>query len=159
MISGDLDEYRLRELLSAGAPIDAFGVGTELATSADAPSMPAVYKLVELESGGARRFTAKFSADKVTMPAAKQVWRGPDGDLVTRLDEPGPPGAAPLLRPLLREGKLVEPLPDARAARAFAAARLAEIPAGVRQLENAEPYPVRYSASLEALLQQARSAI
>src|ERR1035437_2159271 len=41
MASGDLDEYHIRDLVNAGAPIDAFGVGTELATSADAPSMGA----------------------------------------------------------------------------------------------------------------------
>ena len=38
MVSGDLDEYRIRELVNAGAPIDSFGVGTQLATSADAPA-------------------------------------------------------------------------------------------------------------------------
>ena len=35
--SGDLDEYRIEELMAAGAPIDAFGVGTQLGTSGDAP--------------------------------------------------------------------------------------------------------------------------
>ena len=64
MASGDLDEYRIRDLLAAGAPIDAFGVGTQLSTSADAPSLSAVYKLVELDIRGIQRFTAKFSDDK-----------------------------------------------------------------------------------------------
>ena len=49
MASGDLDEYRIRDLVQAGAPIDAFGVGTQLATSADAPAMSVTYKLVELD--------------------------------------------------------------------------------------------------------------
>ena len=41
MATGDLDEYRIRELVAAGAPIDSFGVGTQLATSADAPESSA----------------------------------------------------------------------------------------------------------------------
>jgi nicotinate phosphoribosyltransferase len=60
MASGDLDEHRIRNLVEAGAPIDAFGVGTQLATSADAPNLSAVYKLVELDIGGIHRFTAKL---------------------------------------------------------------------------------------------------
>ena len=64
MASGDLDESRIAAMLDAGAPIDPFGVGTQLATSGDAPSMSTVYKLVEIESGGATRYTAKSSPDK-----------------------------------------------------------------------------------------------
>src|SRR3990172_9231572 len=43
--SGNLDEYRVRELLAAGAPIDGFGIGTSMATASDAPFLDAVYKL------------------------------------------------------------------------------------------------------------------
>src|SRR5204862_6647304 len=75
MASGDLDEYRIRELVRAGAPIDAFGVGTQLATSADAPYMGSIYKLVELEICGIKRFTAKYSDSKGSLPGAKQVFR------------------------------------------------------------------------------------
>ena len=64
MVSGDLDEYKIRDIVAAGAPVDAFGVGTELATSGDAPSMGTVYKLVEVDICGIKRFTAKFSQDK-----------------------------------------------------------------------------------------------
>ena len=66
----------------AGAPIDAFGVGTELATSADAPSMGTIYKLVEIEHDGQTRYTAKNSPDKRTLPGAKQLFRYPDYDLL-----------------------------------------------------------------------------
>jgi putative nicotinate phosphoribosyltransferase len=65
MASGDLDEYRIADLLAAGAPIDSFGVGTELATSGDAPAMGAIYKLVDLNG----RATAKWSEDKAPYPA------------------------------------------------------------------------------------------
>jgi nicotinate phosphoribosyltransferase len=76
MLSGDLDEYAIRDLVSSGAPVDAFGVGTQLATSADAPAMGTIYKLVELDVGcGIKRFTAKLSPDKTTLPGAKQLFR------------------------------------------------------------------------------------
>ncbi len=156
MASGDLNEYKIRELVEAGAPIDAFGVGTELATSADAPTLGAVYKLVELESQGRRRYTAKLSEDKVTLPGAKQVFRFADHDRIACASEPTPAGAEALLRPVIRQGQLVAPLPDATAARAHAAESLARLPEGVRRLQDPEPYRVEYSEALLELFEQAR---
>jgi nicotinate phosphoribosyltransferase len=157
MASGDLNEYRIRELCVAGAPIDAFGVGTELATSADAPALAAVYKLVETEARGEKRHPAKFSADKITVPGAKQVYRFADHDLIARADERVEArGAEPLLRPVIVGGRLVEPLPDARPARDHAADCLRRLPEKHRRLAGAEPYPVRYSRGLQDLLEQAR---
>jgi nicotinate phosphoribosyltransferase len=70
MLSGDLDEYKIRDLLAAGAPVDSFGVGTQLATAPAAPAMSATYKMVELDIHGIKRFTAKYSADKISVPGA-----------------------------------------------------------------------------------------
>ena len=61
MATGDLNEYKIQELMAARAPIDVFGVGTELATSADAPSLGVVYKLVELEDAGGRPLSRRSS--------------------------------------------------------------------------------------------------
>jgi nicotinate phosphoribosyltransferase len=91
--SGDLDEQRIAALVAAGAPIDAFGVGTRLGTSADAPYLGMVYKLVE--QGGAPRL--KLSAGKQTLPGRKQVWRTPQGDVLALEHERGPAGGRPLL--------------------------------------------------------------
>jgi nicotinate phosphoribosyltransferase len=156
MASGDLNEYKIGELVRAQAPIDAFGVGTELATSADAPVLGAVYKLVELERAGQRRYTAKLSEDKATLPGAKQVYRFADHDLVASAEEPPPPGGEPLLRPVIRAGRLLEALPDATSARAYAAQALVRLPEGVRKLEQPEPYRVEYSQALLALAEQVR---
>jgi len=154
MISGDLDEYRIRELLAAGAPIDSFGVGTQLATSSDAPNMGAVYKMVELEIGGIQRFTAKFSEDKQTLPGAKQIFRDEARDVVARSGECGKGEA--LLRPVILGGQLVEPLPPAEQARARSAAALAKLPEALRQLEVSEPWPVVYSRELRELTDRTR---
>ena len=78
LASGDLDEYRIAELVAAEAPIDAFGVGTRLGTSHDHPSLGAVYKLVE-DADGPRM---KLSEGKVTFPGRKQVYRFDDHDVL-----------------------------------------------------------------------------
>jgi len=155
MASGDLNEYRIRELLNAGAPIDAFGVGTELSTSADAPALSAVYKMVEMEICGIKRFTAKYSVDKITLPGAKQIFREEARDVVARSGECGQGEA--LLRPVILGGRLVEPLPAVEQARRRAAESMAKLPAALRQLEVAEPWPVVYSRELRALIDQTRS--
>jgi nicotinate phosphoribosyltransferase len=155
MVSGDLDEYRIRELVAAGAPIDSFGVGTQLATSADAPHMGATYKLVELEICGIKRFTAKYSDDKTSLPGAKQVFRDVARDVIARSGECGKGEA--LLRPIILGGRLVEPLPTLAQARDRAAQSIANLPPALRELEMAEPWPVIQSRELRELIGQTRS--
>ena len=154
MISGDLDEYRIQELVRAGAPIDAFGVGTQLATSADAPNLSGIYKLVELDIGGIQRFTAKFSKEKSSIPGAKQVFRCQQRDVIARSGECG--GGEALLRPVILGGELVEPLPDLEASRTHAAESLARLPSSLRALDSTESWPVTFSCQLSALVEHSR---
>ena len=152
-VSGDLEEVQISRLVSAGVPIDRFGVGTDLGTSRDSPTVNGVYKLVADRSGGRWRGVRKLSAGKQTLPGAKQVWRRiEDGRM--RGDLIAPEGEAcqgeRLLVPLMREGELLheEPL---EALRERATAGLAALPAGLREAEapdGTEPYPVTFSASL-----------
>ncbi len=155
MVTGDLDEYKIRDIVSDGAPVDLFGVGTELATSGDAPSMGTVYKLVEVDICGIKRFTAKFSENKGTLPGAKQLFRLPDRDVLGRAAECCA-GAEALLRPVILGGNLVEPLPDAHAARTRASQAVASLPAELRGLELTSPRPVEYSKDLSALIERTR---
>jgi nicotinate phosphoribosyltransferase len=154
MASGDLDEYKIRDLVRDGAPIDSFGVGTQLATSADAPVMSAVYKMVELDIHGIKRFTAKYSDEKTTVPGAKQLFRGEARDVIARSGECG--NGEALLRPVLVGGQLVEPLPSLEQSRARAAAMIAKLPEALRGLEPAEPWPVIYSRELRELVDNTR---
>ncbi|HEX3876167.1 MAG TPA: nicotinate phosphoribosyltransferase [Bryobacteraceae bacterium] len=154
MASGDLDEYKIRDLVASGAPIDSFGVGTHLATSYDAPSLSAIYKIVELNIEGIKRFTAKFSHDKVTVPGAKQVFRDEARDVIARSGECGRGEA--LLRPVILGGHLVEPLPSLEASRARAAESLAKLSPALRSLDPAEPWPVIYSRELRDLIERTR---
>lgn len=149
MASGDLDEYRIRDLVRAGAPIDAFGVGTQLATSADAPAMPGIYKLVEMDIHGIKRYTAKYSPDKPSVPGAKQVFRDVHRDVIARSGECG--NGEALQRPVILGGRLIEPLAGLEQARERRAAMLGKLPESLRQLEKAEPWPVIHSRELREL--------
>jgi len=158
--TGDLNEHKIHELMAARAPIDVFGVGTELATSADAPALGVVYKMVEIECGGERRYTTKLSEDKHTLPGAKQIFRFPDHDVIglaTECYSCGRADGEALQRPVILNGRLVEPLPTAAQARERAAASLARLPASCQSLfEAKDPWRVELSPDLLKLDQRVR---
>jgi nicotinate phosphoribosyltransferase len=154
MATGDLEEYKIRDLVNAAAPIDAFGVGTQLAASADAPFMHATYKIVELSIGGINRFTTKLSEDKISLPGAKQVFRVGAHDLIARSGECGQGEA--LLRPVILGGRLIEPLPSLEEVRCRAAEALTRLPQPLRELEQAGARPVVYSLDLQTLIERTR---
>jgi nicotinate phosphoribosyltransferase len=150
MVSGDMDEYKIAALVRNGAPVDSFGVGTELAVSGDAPSMGTIYKMVEIGNGEMKRYTAKSSTGKNSRAGTKQIFRFPDRDVVARSTE-CLEGARALQKPVILGGNLIQPLPDLREARERAAKALSELPERIRRIESAEPYPVEYSAELLGL--------
>ncbi|MGA7409709.1 MAG: nicotinate phosphoribosyltransferase [Bryobacteraceae bacterium] len=156
--TSDLNERRIAALVQSGAPIDSFGVGTELSTSADAPSLSVVYKLVELQRGKSPIYTAKYSEDKSTLPGGKQVYRSADHDLVALQSEcnSGFLGE-PLLRPVIIDGTLLEPMPTAKAIRESAGPRIAALPPELLQLDEAPEYPVLISPNLRQLAEAHRS--
>lgn len=162
MASGDLNEYKIRGLLRAGAPVDAFGVGTDLATSLDAPSLAAVYKMVEVRTGGRPRFTAKFSENKSTYGAPKQVFRFADRDVIGCTWEciSCGGGTEALLRPLMLHGEIVDPpVPDAHAARERARECLAKMPAHLLALETStKSWNIELSEELLEVNQKLREA-
>jgi nicotinate phosphoribosyltransferase len=149
-VSGDLDEERIAQLTASAAPIDGFGVGTELVTSRDAPALGIVYKLVELEGQG----KVKLSPGKRTYPMAKQVFRrrGADGrfcgDHVTRADEVA--DGEPLLARVVRAGRLDCSLPSLDEIRRHCTEQLAGVPEHLLSLDAAPDYPITYSDILEA---------
>jgi nicotinate phosphoribosyltransferase len=165
--SGDLDEDRIAALLAGGARIDGFGVGTALATSSDAPSLGVIYKLVELERGGAVHNAAKFSEAKVTYPGRKQVFRvtgsgGKYAEDIIALEEEQFPGAESLLVPVMQGGKRALPATELEEARRRCLAGLECLPESVLDLRPTQPsagYPVRYSARLENLLDEVRRRV
>ncbi len=153
--SGNLDEWKLRDLLAAGAPIDGFGIGTSLDTSSDAPFLDCAYKLQEY-AGTPRR---KHSEGKATWPGRKQVYRhfAPDGSFahdIVNLEDALQRGT-PLLEPVMQAGKRVAPVESLAIARARAAAQIARLPPRLCGLDQAaEPYHVDIAPPLRALAEQ-----
>jgi len=147
--SGNLDEIEIERLLAAGAPVDAFGVGTRLDVSADAPYLDCVYKIQEY-AGRPRR---KRSAGKATWPGRKQVFREYDGggrivrDTIGLADEAL--RGTPLLQPVMRQGRRL-PQPSLQQARQFVSRELATLPEHCRRLANPEPLIPVVSAALQA---------
>ena len=159
--SGDLNEYRIEKLVASGAPIDSFGVGTDLATSRDVPALSVVYKLVETERNGRVEYKAKFSEEKVYCPGRKQVFRFTrddryDHDVLARSEE-NYPGGEPLLQPLMRKGRPVNARRPASAIREAVLANLDRLPEKYHALRGAPEYPVKKSDALNQLLEEVRS--
>lgn len=149
--SGNLDEHRLAAVLDDGAPIDGFGVGTRMNTSADAPFLDCVYKLVEY-AGVPRR---KRSEGKATWPGAKQVWRRRDvhgrlaGDVLSLAGDRHP--GEPLLRQVMAGGRRTTPAETLEAVRDRARQQLDVLPQPLAALQDAAPYEVTVAASLREL--------
>lgn len=155
--SGNLDEYTLRELLDKGAPIDGFGVGTRLDTSADAPYLDCAYKLVEY-AGHPRR---KLSEGKATLPGRKQVYRSYGTDSVKRMQadvitvEHDTQSGEALIRPVMQGGQRIHaPEPLVRS-RERAADQLSRLPPDLYDLDAKSAYPVSVSHALEQLARRA----
>jgi len=146
--SGNLDEYRLRELVTAGAPIDGFGIGTRLDVSADAPYLECAYKLQEY-AGKPRR---KRSEGKANWPGRKQVYRTLEDGVMRRdvvaLASESQPGQ-PLLHKVMERGQRVSSPAPLDRIRQFAAEELGRLPAALAGQERAD-----YAVDISALLRE-----
>ncbi len=160
LASGDLDEFRIAELLDQGAPIDAFGVGTSLGVGAgsverdvEGGALGGVYKQVfYVDHQGTAVPKLKVAGEKSTLPGKKEVYRiGTfEEDVIQLADEPRPGrDAERLLRPVVRDGRVVPgSLPPLSEIWELATRNLQLLPERYRRLEGAEVYTVHYSRAL-----------
>ena len=166
LASGDLDEFRITELLANGAEIDALGVGTALGSGAgnlehgvEGGALGGVYKeVLYTEQDGIELPKLKLAGAKSTWPGRKEVYRSPDWkeDVVQLASEPAPPGYTRLLRPVMRQGRIIPgSLPPLGEVWELAQANLHAIPEQWRALKVERAYPVRFSAALRRLRDEA----
>jgi nicotinate phosphoribosyltransferase len=155
--SGDLDEFKIAELLGNGARIDAFGVGTKMGTSADRPYLDVIYKLCEtMTADGSFAPIMKLSKDKITLPGRKQVYRFKNAegnfekDVIALANEKVQ--GEPLLVKVMEKGKLIYNLPSLDEIRATAAENLSKLPEDYKVLTGAPVYPVELSRNLQNLI-------
>jgi nicotinate phosphoribosyltransferase len=149
--SGSVDEYVVERLMQQNAPIDGFGIGTHMDTSADAPYLDCVYKLVEY-AGRARR---KRSEGKVVWPGRKQVFRryGADGGLrgdILSVEGDQLEGES-LITPVMKGGRRLSPAESLQQSRQRALGELKRLPESLKSLEAAPPYTVTVSEALKNL--------
>jgi nicotinate phosphoribosyltransferase len=155
--SGDLDEYKIENLLSKGAKIDAFGVGTRMSTSEDRPYVDVIYKLCEkMDKEGRFAPTMKLSKGKVTFPGRKQVFRVKDSkgyflkDMIALQNEKC--SGEPLLVKVMEKGEIVYNLPTLEEIRKRALENLSRLPKKYKQLRKAPHYPVELSLGLRRMV-------
>jgi nicotinate phosphoribosyltransferase len=155
--SGDLDEYKIEDLLGRGAKIDSFGVGTRMSTSQDRPYVDVIYKLCEKEDNAGRFVpTMKLSQSKITLPARKQVYRVCDKtgnfveDIIALHDEKVE--GTPLLTKVMDKGEIVCTLPTLEQIRKNASQNLSKLPERYKRLKKASRYRVVLSPHLKRIL-------
>lgn len=163
LASGDLNEYRIDDILKKDAPVDSFGVGTEMVTSKDAPALGGVYKLVEQRRGSKCLPKMKFSEEKQTYPYKKQVHRILDKDNnfvkdIISLENEDTEGI-PLLIPVIKDGKLWYDLPAISEIQHAALENLTHLPEPFKRLTDTETYPVLKSQGLEVKKQEAEEML
>ena len=162
--SGNLDEYRIRDLIRAGAPIDAFGIGTAMVVSADAPSLDMIYKLAEYR--GVPRI--KTSTSKITLPGRKQWFRafnangGFYADVIGLADEgvatvagdfrPAAAEVVPMMQPQFKEGKRVGRRLTLIESRERLVESISRLEQRYKDLDKPATYPVKRTAALSAML-------
>jgi nicotinate phosphoribosyltransferase len=155
--SGDLDEFKIAELLKNGAKIDSFGVGTKMGTSADRPYLDVIYKLCEtMTEPEVFSPIMKLSKGKITLPGRKQVYRFKDSaghferDVIALASEKVEGEA--LLVKVMENGKLTYDLPSLEKIRDYALQNLSNLPSQYKSLVNAKEYPVELSLNLQKLI-------
>ena len=154
LVSGGINEDVLQTMKKAGAPIDGFGIGVNLAASVDVPALDCAYKLQEY-AGKPKR---KLSEGKATWPGRKQVWRAYDadgrmrGDILS-LESDNQPGEA-LVVPVMRAGKRIAGAPTLAQIRERAARDLTRLAGPLARLQGGFEYPVNIADALSALAKQ-----
>ncbi|HEX4207770.1 MAG TPA: nicotinate phosphoribosyltransferase [Ktedonobacteraceae bacterium] len=170
LVSSDLDEWKIADLLKAGAAVDSFGVGTMLGTGAGSVehgvsggSLGLVYKEVwYVDETGTEYPKMKLSGAKSTWPGKKEVYRHPNWkeDIIQLAHEPRPDAYQRLLKPVMRNGEMIPgSLPPLSEIRELAQQNLALLPAPYRELTVHDAYPVHLSEGLLNLRKQAAQLV
>lgn len=158
-LSGDLNEYKIKNLLDNNTPCDFFfGVGTEMGVSKDAPALGGVYKLAQDEMGP----RIKLSKGKVTLPGKKQVYRLFENGIMQKdiiaLDDEELRGRK-LLKKVMEDGKIVTSLPSLSEIRERFQERMGSLPCELKEIDRHHTYPVEISAGLNSLIDTLKSKL
>ncbi len=179
--SNELDENIINQLVNRNAPIDIWGVGTNLVTASGDSSLTGVYKLVAKRIDGRYEPVIKISnnPEKITNPGIKQVYRFYNGngmflaDLLAGVEEDISPGREykfchptfeykhitvrdytdirPLLHPKMKDGKMVYTPPGLKEIREKTVSNLKKLDDTYKRQINPHIYKVSLSESLKRI--------
>jgi len=151
--SSDLNEYKIKQIIDNNAPIDAFGVGTELATSRDDPTIAGVYKLIEYNG----QPKIKISEEKFTYPGKKQIYRiynerGVFKEDILMLDnDEAPPNSEALLIPIMEKGNLISKIPQLLGIQQYYLKNIKKLPGEYKTLDENHVFKLKISKRLREL--------
>ena len=159
IVSGGINEYKIKKLLDEGAPIDGWGVGTELVVSADVPYLDCAYKLVEYNG----RPVMKFSKRKMTLPYRKQVYRFYENgifkkDVIAKYNE-NIEGGKPLLKQYIKDGKLISKLPDINSIKEKAIKSFESLPDQYKDIEKTVHYIPEISLEIKKAVEELKKKL
>ena len=150
--SSGFDEFKIAKVIAQGAKIDAFGVGTKVGVSADAPYLDVVYKMVHYKDRDVR----KLSPGKITLAGEKQVFRKSDPtgryleDLIGLRDDIVDQGT-PLLKKVMENGEILQPHPPLQAIQESFKKNFALLDERYKSILEYNAYPVKLSKHLNML--------
>jgi nicotinate phosphoribosyltransferase len=177
--SNELNEDIIHQLVTDGAPIDLWGVGTHLVTGGTESSFSGVYKLAAREENGEFQPTMKFSdnPEKSTNPGIKQIYRfhdqtgSPLADLVAFVDETvddsqthtfhhpfvdyrhfrlkAPGEIVPLLKPYMKQGEIMRGLPCLQEIQTLTRSNLDALDGTFKRIINPHIYKVSISDAVK----------
>lgn len=158
-VAGNIDEYKLKELLDKDIPAEVFHVITELNTSSDAPKLEIVYKMAELQQGEKIKYTAKLAPGKLSLPGVKQVFRVYGRKGVMKNDYIGLAKeelGVPMLQPIFRAGKLIYTPPTADEIRKYVTKQLVTLPDELKDIDQEHKFSVLVSDKVKKILSMLR---
>ncbi|MGD2151432.1 MAG: nicotinate phosphoribosyltransferase [Desulfobacterales bacterium] len=150
--SSGFDEFKIAKVIAEGAKIDAFGVGTKVGVSADAPYLDVVYKMVHFKD----RYVRKLSPGKMTLAGEKQVFRKSDlngrylEDIIGLRDDIIDQ-AKPLLNKVMENGEILQPHPPLQTIQDRFKKNFALLDDRYKSIFEHNAYPVTLSKSLQNL--------
>ena len=157
-ITGNLDEYKIKEYMDKKIPADSFIIATEAITVPDSPKIESVYKLAELRDNGNIRYCAKFSPGKESYPGRKQVFRTCKNkimakDIIGLEDEQL---GEPLLIEVIKNGKLGYKLPNLNQIKEHIQSQIRILPKELLDINKQHKYKVETSRKLQNLFHQVK---
>lgn len=160
LASGNLDEYKIRDLLERGAKIDSFGVGTHMGVSSDMPFSDIIYKISAVtDSKGRFLPTMKLSKGKHTFPGIKQVYRRRFKEDILAIEGERVRNAKPLLIKVMENGRIIYKFPSLEDIRIYYLENISKLPERYKRIENPDKYPILISNGLRKLTRRIKNRI